>query len=91
MWNKPLLGGFDIKYAGAYLLPPTTIESVEAEDEKKKKKKKRVDAAKIEVEKMAAVLGDAIVIDRLSLIKQQLRSGDLGGGWHPDNQINPIK
>jgi hypothetical protein len=83
MRNRPLLGGLDIKYAGAYLLPPTPL--------KKKKKKMSTETEDTDVEKMASAIGDAIVNARLSLIKQQLRSGDLGGGWHPDNQINSIK
>jgi len=79
MWNKPLLGGFDIKYAAAYLLPPTTI---------KKKKKKMPAEEETEVEKVAAALGNAIVNARLSLLRQQMRSGDLGTGQHFNNQIN---
>lgn len=79
MWNKPLLGGFDIKYAAAYLLPPTTV--------KKKKKKMPLEEEDTEVEKMAAALGDAIVNARLSLLRQQMSSGDLGGGRHPNNQV----
>ena len=79
MWNKPLLGGLDIKYAAAYLLPPTTI--------KKKKKKMPAEEEETEVEKVAAALGDAIVNARLSLLRQQMRSGDLGTGQHFNNQI----
>jgi hypothetical protein len=78
MWNKPLLGGFDIKYAAAYLLPPTTI---------KKKKKKMPAEEETEVEKVAAALGNAIVNARLSLLRQQMRSNDLGAGQHFNNQI----
>ncbi len=89
MGNKPLLGGIDIKYAGAYLLPPSTFESVA--NKKKKKKKMQPEEAETDVEKMAAALGDSIVAARLSLVRQKMRSGDLGGGWHPNNQINPIK
>jgi len=89
MGNKPLLGGLDIKYAAAYLLPPSTSEF--GEDKKKKKKKIQAEDEGAVVEKMAATYGDAIVGARLSLVRQQMRSGDLGGGWHPDNQINPIK
>lgn len=79
MWNKPLLGGLDIKYAAAYLLPPTTI--------KKKKKKMPEEEEETEVEKIAAALGAAIVNTRLSLLRQQVRSGDLGGDWHSNNQV----
>jgi len=79
MWNKPLLGGLDIKYAAAYLLPPTTV--------KKKKKKMPAEEEETEVEKVAAALGDAIVNARLSLLRQQMRSNDLGAGQHFNNQI----
>jgi len=78
MWNKPLLGGLDIKYAAAYLLPPTTM--------KKKKKKVPLEEEETEVEKVAAALGDAIVNARLSLLRHQMRSGDFGAGQHSNNQ-----
>lgn len=68
MWDRPLLGGFNIKYAAAYLLPPTTI---------KKKKKKMSEEEDTEVEKIAAALGEAIVNARLSLLRQQMKSTDL--------------
>jgi hypothetical protein len=68
MWNKPLLGGLDIKYAAAYLLPPTTM--------KKKKKKTPLEEEETDVEKVAAALGDAIVNARLSLLRQQMHSNN---------------
>ncbi len=78
MWNRPLLGGLDIKYAAAYLLPPTTI--------KKKKKKMPLEEEETDVEKVAAALGDAIVTARLSLLRNQMRSGEFGAGRHSNNQ-----
>ena len=68
MWNKPLLGGLDIKYAAAYLLPPTTV--------KKKKKKAPLEEEETDVEKVAAALGNAIVNARLSLLRQQMHSNN---------------
>lgn len=69
MWNKPLLGGLDIKYAAAYLLPPTTMK-------KKKKKTPLEEEEETDVEKVAAALGNAIVNARLSLLRQQMHSNN---------------
>jgi len=79
MFNRPPLGGFDAKLAGAYLLPPTV--------KPKKKKKPTVEAPEPELDKQAAALANAVAFEKLAEFQRRLASGDLGGGWNPFDQL----
>lgn len=83
MFNKPLLGGFHEKVAGAYLLPPTT--------KPKKKKKVQPDEQLEELDKAAAALATAVVLEKQAELHRRVQSGDLGGGWDPNNQLNQVQ
>lgn len=79
MFNRPPLGGFDAKLAGAYLLPPTI--------KPKKKKKPLVEAPEQELDKQAAALGNAVALEKLAEAQRRIASGDMGGGWNPFDQL----
>lgn len=83
MFNKPLLGGFDAKVAGAYLLPPTKP--------KKKKKVQPEDELPEALNKEASALAEAIVFEKQAELRRRVQSGDLGGGWDPNAQIIAVQ
>jgi hypothetical protein len=80
MSHMPILGCLDEKFAEAYLIRP-------AADPKKKKKKKRKPAQVEELDKLAsATIEQAVDTQRIAM-RKQLRSGNLGGGWNPFDQL----
>ena len=77
MPEMPTLGGVSDKYAGAYLLRPDTKL-------KKKKKKKKQDES---LDKMATDAGLVAFNSVRAVMRKQIQSGDLGGGWNPADQL----
>ena len=80
MSNKPLLGGFCAKVANAYLLPSTS--------KRKKKIKSQLFGEVEEAEKAANSIAEMIVMEKCAELLRRVQSGDLGGGWDPNNQQN---
>lgn len=87
MFNKPILGGLNVKAASAYLLPPSSKP-------RKKKQKLKLEqfAEKDEaLDKQASAIAATVVFEKQAEFLRKVQSGDLGGGWNPYNQINPIQ
>ena len=80
MTDMPTLGGLNEKYAGAYLIRPTTKPQ-------KKKKKKPQTPDTLELDKTAADAAVQAISDQQIAMRQRLQSGDLGGGWNPFDQL----
>lgn len=87
MFNKPMLGGLDVKAASAYLLPPSS------KPRKKKQKLKLEQLAENDeaLDKQASEIAAAVVFEKQAELSRKIQAGDLGGGWNPYDQINPIQ
>ena len=82
-----MLGGLDIKAASAYLLPPSS------KPRKKKQKLKLEQLAENDeaLDKQASEVAAAVVFEKRAEFLRKVQAGDLGGGWNPHDQINPIQ
>jgi hypothetical protein len=87
MFNKPMLGGLNVKAASAYLLPPP----LKPRKKKQKTKLENLPEENESLDKQASALADAIVFEKQAELYRKIESGDLGGGWNPHDQINPIQ
>lgn len=77
MSGLPTLGCLSEKSARAYLLRPL-------EESKKKKKKKR---QVTELDKVASDAAEQAIAMQQLVMQARIRSGDLGGGWNPSDQM----
>jgi len=84
MFNKPMLGGLNVKAAGAYLLPPT----LKARKKKQKTKLEKLPEENELLDKQASELATAIILEKQAELFRKIQAGDLGGGWNPYDQIN---
>jgi len=87
MFNKPTLGGIDVKAASAYLLPP----SLKSRKKKQKPKLEQLAENDEALDKQASAVAAAVVFEKRAEFFRKVQSGDLGGGWNPYDQINPIQ